>query len=50
MEQMSGQWSDSSTALASREADRHVQFDGHQKPPLLLLDDASEERKAQRHE
>ncbi|CAH2103224.1 unnamed protein product [Euphydryas editha] len=48
--QMSAQWSGSGSALASREDDKHVQFDGHQKPPLVLLDDASEERKAQRHD
>ncbi|XP_046976743.1 anion exchange protein 2 isoform X2 [Vanessa cardui] len=48
-QQTSMQWSGSGSALTSRDDDKHVQFDGEQKPALNLLDEINEERKAQRH-
>ncbi|XP_047543551.1 anion exchange protein 2 isoform X1 [Vanessa atalanta] len=48
-QQTSMQWSGSGSALTSRDDDKHVQFDGEQKPSLNLLDEINEERRAQRH-
>ncbi|XP_039763969.1 anion exchange protein 2 isoform X2 [Pararge aegeria] len=48
--QMSGQWSGSGSPGSLREDDRHVQFDGDRAAaPIDPMDDASDERRNQRH-